>query len=641
MKLRNKQWMWGNWQKTYLSFAILLMVPLLITLALSVKGTPFYISGALGGIAALILGYSIFMGEKINNGYIKDILDSDLLKFTYSNNLTGLKNLCLSSEELNYPLPHGHCLLTVASAMGYEEIVDYFIEKKVKIQDDKDKKLSHPIHLAALGGHINVTKKLVSYFESIEGANFKLDTFNRFKLNCFLGNRDKVLQETKEFVALEKDCYDQSALYYALRGKVDEVIILHLLKLKSPINVKGRVLKLDQFKNKSIHFDEISLVHFAFGKTGEEVLLEILSREKKYDTDSNGVTVFMRAAQMGHLNVLKKLKDNVDVMEKDNKGLDALSYSKLGKQIEAERLIREWLEVAERERKELDAKRRSQSIAMGAKVNPDEKVKIEFEDLKLMITSTLRGMVGVEDFVNNFSHDLKNFMDKKNGSAGIVLWGSSSVGKTEISRRLSGTYKENVAKFELPGVEVKYIACCDTNIDVKKIIDGISKKTVLFLDEIDKYLSPVSGIVSESQAKGLRTSFITNFESKDIFWVFTGTFSDIRGNKKLNREILEKTLGQEFASRLDFIDFMLPDWSIDSLLKASRNVFAKDANIEYEDEAILKLVTYVMEHQGGVRSLEKGHEALKRKLRNEISSGEKVLITKAIVHDYINKENQE
>lgn len=641
MKLNNKQWMWKNWQKVYLSFSILLILPLIFILVFSIKGILFYLSGALGAISLLIIIYSLLMTKDIDNYYINEILNSDLLKYTFSNNLDALKLLHLTTEELNFPLPNGLCLLTIASVCGDEELIKYFIENKVKIQKDVDSKLSHPIHLAALSGNTKIVKLLIDYFKGIEGENFKINSLSQFQLNCFLGDREKVLAEAKEFSVHEKDCFGQSALFYSLVGNVDELIILHLLKLKAHINSKGKILVRESMKKREIVFEEVSAVHLAFGKVSEEVLLEILSREKKYEVDSSGTTVFMKAAEMGYLKVLNKLKDYVDVLEKDKKGNDVIFYAKLGKQIQAEKMLREWVDLANEKRRELQSKRRSQDIALGAKINPDEIVKIEYEDLKLMINSSLRGMVGVDEFINNFAHDLKSFMDRKNGSVGIVLWGNSSVGKTEISRRLSGTYKENIAKFQLPGVDVKYIACCDSDIDVKKIIDSISKKTVLFLDEIDKYLSPSSGIVNESQAKGLRTSFLTNFESKDIFWIFTGTFSDIRGSKKLNRDILEKTLGQELSSRLDFVDYMLPDWTVVTLLKAAKNVFVQDQLIDYEDDAILKLVNYTLKHQGGVRSLEKNHEIIRRKFRNELASSEKILVTSSIVNEIIEKENQE
>lgn len=641
MNLGNKQWMWKNWQQVYFGAAVILVLPLIVMFALSVKGPLFTLAGVAGALSLAILCYVLFAADSVNKKYIKEILESDLLKFTYSNNLNGLKNLNLSTVELNYEMPEGHCLLTIASASGFEEMVQYFISKKVLPQKNLNPQLHHPLHIAALSGHVEIVKKLLVYFQSLKGADFKVSTLSQFQINCFLGNREEVLKETKEFAVHEKDFFGQSALFYALRGKADELIVLHLLKLKAHINSKGRILAEDDFKNRTLKFDDVIVSHFAFGRVGEEVLLEMLTREKQYEVDAAGKTVFMHAAFHGHLNILNKIKDYVDVLKKDANGNDAISYAKMGKQVEAEKLIRSIIESAEKKKKEEDSKKRSQSIAMGAQINPNEKVVIQFEDLQLMITSTLRGMVSVDSFISAFCYDLKSFMDKKNGSLGIVLWGNSAVGKTEISRRLSGTYKDHVAKFSLPGVDVQYIACCDTNIDVKKIIDGISKKTVLFLDEIDKYLSPSSGIVSESQAKGLRTSFLTNFESKDIFWVFTGTFADIRGDKKLNREILEKTLGQELASRLDFVDYMLPDWNIQSLLTASRNVLAKDTNVEYDNEAIMVLVDYILKSQGGVRSLEKSHEAFKRRLRKELSSGEKVVITTDHVNEYISRENEQ
>lgn len=267
---------------------------------------------------------------------------------------------------------------------------------------------------------------------------------------------------------------------------------------------------------------------------------------------------------------------------------------------------------------------------------------ISREEIHDEVALSLRGLVGVEDFIKNFSFELESFREQKTKSRGIVLWGSSSVGKTEIAKRICGI-GGNKGQVEISGLNFKYIACCDESISPKDIVASSENGTVLFLDEVDKYLSQNSGISNESQVKGLRSSLITNFNSKAIFWVFTGTFSDIRGNNNLSLELLSMALGSELSSRIDFVGWKLKDWTLSSLMKAATfSSLSKDENIEYAEDALLLLCEYVLKHGGGVRSLERSHESIKRMNQDLLSKKDsKVFFTKDSVLNLIRLQSGE
>jgi hypothetical protein len=262
------------------------------------------------------------------------------------------------------------------------------------------------------------------------------------------------------------------------------------------------------------------------------------------------------------------------------------------------------------------------------------------DEVDIHVQMSLEGLVGFDSFIENLSHELYDFLTKQPGaSKGIVIWGDSSVGKTELGQRLAGEKQDfNIPGLDLDGVDVKYIACCDGQVDISKEVNEASPKSIIILDEIDKFVVDKSGMVNEALAKGLRTSIVTNFQKKPIFWVFCGTFHDVRGKGKLTEKELSQVLGTELSSRIDFADWRLPSWTTETLLDAGKIFLTKDEEkIDYDDEGLVLLVKQALDSGGGVRQLQNYHDYFKRQASK---IGKKICVGKKEVEEYLRKLNE-
>lgn len=633
----NPQWQWKNWQNAMALVTGLCAVPLGVLTFTSPSSSLTLIAlvvAVLGLIAAI---YCLAKGQDINNDIEQKLLNDPLLMYSYNGDLEGIKKLNRSASDLGLPFPKQIDPVALASLAGHSKVVEYLLNlgasAKVPLKGE-----ALPAILAARMGHLE-TFKVLQKHSPLTQEELEKSGVTQFMIDCFLGDEEKVLSQKKEFLGNQKDDKNLNAFCYAVLGSGNDKIIKHLLDLNSDINIEGSQYGKLSFEQKEMSLKIFSPLHLAIEKYPEDLILTILKKERTYRNDHNGVTVLMKAVKFEKIEVIRYLAEILDVTQKDKKGLDAIDYARAQNNVEIEKYLKAIRDFVKKMKQEQDTKQRSKDIANGiVQPSPNETVSMSFEDVQLVLQLVTKGLVGVDQFVSNFSHELKTFMDQKGGSRGIVLWGGASVGKTELGRRMCGL-KENFQKLNLPGLKFKYIACCDEAVDVKQIIESTENKTVIFLDEIDKYLSPSAGLVSESQAKGLRTSIVTNFERKEIFWVFSGTFADIRGNTKLTRASLEKTLGAELASRLDFSDWMLNDWTIESLLKAAQNTLSRDQHIDYEDKALENLVKHILQHNAGVRGLEKAHESIKRAHRSKITADSTFIITEGHVSEYIAKES--
>lgn len=637
MLIFNPQWQWKNWQTAITVLTCLMALPLGILSLVSPENPLIMVFAVLAVVALVIVVYSLAKGDDITKGIEEKILKDPLLKFCYAGNLEGIKSLNKSEAELKLTYPRHEDPVSLASIQGHTKVVEYLLQQGAP-SNIKFKNEARPAVLAMRMGHVE-TFQTLQKLAPLSKEEFEEAGISEFMIECFTGNELKVLSQKKEFLMNQKDQKNITALGYAMLGAGTPNIVLHLLSLNSDMNISGHVYAKGPYEGANLPVKFYCPLHHAFSKMPEEIIMTMLKKENTYRIDDNGVTVLMLSVNAGFGDAIKYLAEGLDVTQKDRKGLDAIDYARAANRLDIEKYLRAIVDFKKQIQKDQEAKQRSKDIANGAvAADPNVAAKMEFEDIQLVLQLVTKGLVGMDHFISNFSHELKTFMDQKGGSKGIVLWGGASVGKTELSRRVCGL-KENFQKLNLPGLKFKYIACCDDTVDVKQIIESVENKTVIFLDEIDKYLSPSAGLVSESQAKGLRTSLVTNFERKEVFWIFTGTFADIRGNSKLTRSTLEKTLGAELASRLDFSDWMLNDWTIESLLKAAQNALSRDTHIDYEDKALENLVKHVLTHNAGVRGLEKAHESIKRANRTQIVPDSQFVITENHVRDYIAKES--
>lgn len=173
-----------------------------------------------------------------------------------------------------------------------------------------------------------------------------------------------------------------------------------------------------------------------------------------------------------------------------------------------------------------------------------------------------------------------------------------------------------------------YVSGVDGRLDLKTIIDELPPKSILFIDEADKCLDSNAQMVSSAEAVQLQHSIVTHFNRKPIYWAFLGTFTAMRGNNKISYNLLEKTLGKELASRLDFADWEFPDWTADTLLRAVTPLLNK-RGLSYADDAVLVILDYCLKTGGGIRAFDNIDQALKRRCSSTPSTQNKVSVDMA------------
>ncbi len=135
----------------------------------------------------------------------------------------------------------------------------------------------------------------------------------------------------------------------------------------------------------------------------------------------------------------------------------------------------------------------------------------------------------------------------------------------------------------------------------------------MFIDEADKCLDFNAEMVSKAEATQLQHAIVTHSTRKPIYWVLLGTFTAMRGTQSISYEMLEKTLGRELASRVDYIDFEFSSWTLETLLQAVNSICAK-RGLKYQDEALLEICRYCIQSGGAVRAFDNIDQALARKL---------------------------
>jgi len=232
-------------------------------------------------------------------------------------------------------------------------------------------------------------------------------------------------------------------------------------------------------------------------------------------------------------------------------------------------------------------------------------------DYSLNLTMSLAGLEGLDSLKQRLDIDLQDFIAGSE-SVGRLFFGEPGTGKTEVAQRLCGM-REGYPGLKQAGINAVYVSGVDGRFEIKKIIDDIAPHSIIFIDEADKCLDPGAGMVSAADAIQLHHALVTHFGRKPIYWGLVGTFSALRGGagREISHQALEKTLGRELASRLDYIDWCFHDWPIENLLRAARATVAK-RGLQYDDEALLMLANHCLSTGGALRSFDNIDRALGR-----------------------------
>lgn len=253
-------------------------------------------------------------------------------------------------------------------------------------------------------------------------------------------------------------------------------------------------------------------------------------------------------------------------------------------------------------------------------------------ELSKSISKTLFGLVGLEPMAQMLALDLNDFFNGSESRARI-LWGPPASGKTELAQRICGL-RDSIPGLSFDSSVFQYVSGVDGKLEIKQLVDSLPEKSVIFIDEADKCLDSGAQMVTPAEATQLHHSILTHFSRKQLCWIFLGTFARMRQNGPISYDALEKTLGPELASRVDFLDWEFPAWTHTTLLQAVRSNINR-RGLKYEDDAVVVLVDYCLRTGGGVRAFDNVDQALTRKLR--FSGKSDTAVNKEMAMDFIEK----
>lgn len=211
----------------------------------------------------------------------------------------------------NIPDRDGHTPLTVAIANGYTDVVDLLVKH------DKKSLISHgvdPLNIAARNGDIVLINKLLEYKVNIQPENKEgLLTAAHAAAECGQAEALKTLIEQKADLE-SRDSNGDRPLEVAIKNDHINVIQM-IIKLNRRSIKKNYLFGIATYAASCGH---LNIINFLVKEYGISV----------NDTDGNGYTLAMFAAQFGQNELVKKLIDiKADLMKINISGLSALQYA--------------------------------------------------------------------------------------------------------------------------------------------------------------------------------------------------------------------------------------------------------------------------------------------------------------------------
>jgi hypothetical protein len=246
------------------------------------------------------------------------------------------------------------------------------------------------------------------------------------------------------------------------------------------------------------------------------------------------------------------------------------------------------------------------SKAKDARPLPD---RTSLADLQKNIAKSLSGLLGFDFFVKNFAIDLFDFLQGSESRIRL-FWGDTGTGKSELGMRLAGL-REGFPRLAFDDTGAFYFSAADDGMDFGAVTEKIAPKSLVYLDDADKLFDSNSGLKDAKSIVQLQQSLNTSIIKKSVYWVLAGTFDSGRTGEDLSAQRLETLLGKSLAYKVDYVDWRLPGWTLENLLRAVRQISTR-RGLTYEDEALLLIAEYCLSH-GAVIGFDRIDQTLYRR----------------------------
>lgn len=608
-------WLDKNWPRAIwmfnLALAGLVIAGTMIDIYAVEIGLPLGLLRFLQFICLVVTPFFAFRQEFSQRFFLERARRHPAFRAAIQNNAAQLSAQLAKSPALaSANLSDGSSLLVAAAIKGSAAMVKAVINAGVKSPEVLVEGLLAAAHSGNEECYKLIRAKLTDE-ELVAGcanANYPL-----LHIHAFEGSVEKARAIATHGNATKPDAWGFTPLHMAVLGARNRSVVEGLIELGADANALTAMMLMNDGAE-AHDIQQFSPLVLALVRKDPELALFFLTRSQRALRAGKEKDHMMFACQLGLDMYVQAVMDLYDWNTVDAKGKTALDYARAAGQQKIVSAITAHLKTqAANAANQSAASSSAPSLKVPASVAAPGVASLSADDIDLKVAQSLDGMVGLEGFISTFAHTFHDFLKKTPGnSKGIIIWGDVATGKTEIAKRFAGLrqFDYKVPGLDFDGIEVKYVGCCDGDFDVVKIANEAPAKSVIILDEIDKYLNPASGFVDEARAKKLRASINSNFDNKPLLWVFMGSFVDVRAKNGLTDTELLKVLDRNLLSRFSYAGWRLPNWTLANLLTVANERFFKhdQARVEYDDDAAIALVNDAVESGGGLHALEKMHE---------------------------------